>query len=424
MAGHSKPKPKRGALLVENTLLAFDSLRSTTTRSLLTVMGVFIGVVIIIGVASVLNGFRAEVRDMFERFGATNIYVTRMPFIFNPNSGGDIRRRSYLSTDDVEAIRENCPSVTHVAALKGTAPSWLSAKYKGEEMVGPEIRAGQKDAGKVFSTELREGRHITDTESLRGAPVCILGYNVNEALFPNIPALDKVITLGSKRLRVIGVMDEAMAGPMGSDSPDNNVIYISWQTFRDLFPWEKEVFIAARAESPQVLNRAMKEIEDLLRVRRRVSWHQDNDFEISTAESVMKTFDQITFAAAAVMFALSSVAFIVGGVGVTNVMFASVKERTREIGIRRAVGARRRDIVWQFLTEAMTMTGVGGILGVVIGELLLSGLTGLLPDLPCDTPLWARLFGFFGSVGVGVAFGLWPAITASRLDPINALRYE
>jgi putative ABC transport system permease protein len=244
-----------------------------------------------------------------------------------------------------------------------------------------------------------------------------------EALFLHESPLDKKLTVNGRPFRVLGTMEKFRDAPFGGENPQDSLIFIPYYAFRTLFPTAREHIIAARAQ-PGRLAQSVEQIEEVLRRRRRVAWDKDNDFEIGTSDSIIKTFDKIVFAALAVMFSLSTVAFLVGGVGVMNVMLASVKERTREIGVRRAIGARRRDITWQFLIEAGAMTGVGGILGVVVGEAAMRGLAACLPALPCVTPMWARLFGFFGSVAVGLIFGLWPAVAAARLDPIKALRYE
>lgn len=420
------PRHKRpwGRLIRENTLLAFESLFDRWFRSLLTVMGVFIGVVIIIGVASVLNGFRASIVEDFEQWGTSNIYVSRVPGMTPHHKRDEFRRRKEFTLDDMEAIRDECSAIDVISADLGSAPqSTTKVRYRDRDMIGPQLRGYFPDMARVRNVELVAGRIASEEETRHRAPVCVIGDNVVKALFPNERALDKEITVNGRSFRVIGVIKKFRDAPFGGENPDDSFVLISYYTFREMFPWKRDHFIAARAKTDR-LDEAIEQIEEVLRRRRRVAWGDENDFDISTTASMIETFDKIMFAALATMFSLSTVAFIVGGVGVMNVMFASVKERTREIGIRRAIGARRRDVIWQFLTEAMALTGVGGILGVLAGEAIMRALDHYVTVLPVDIPMWARLFGFFGSVGVGLFFGILPALSAARVDPIVALRYE
>jgi putative ABC transport system permease protein len=414
----------RTYLIWENFLLALGALRDRGFRSSLTVTGVFIGVVIIVGVASVLNGFREGVIKELDRFGAENIYISRMPMMSMMRPDAEVRKRKLLTTDDAEALQSDCPALTAVTPVLPYMNPDLTATYEGEEMMGPVVRGAWASITDIMTVEIDEGRCFSAEENHRSVPVCFIGKDVVEALFPKRSALGKSITLQGHRLRVVGTMKEfPRALSMGEDSPEDSIIFVPYAVFRQIFPWNDEVFIMARAK-PGMLPQAVEQIEEVLRRRRHVAWNDPNDFDVQTPDSILSTLDKITGAAVAVMFALSMVAFLVGGVGVMNVMLASVKERTREIGIRRAIGARRRDITWQFLIEAMALTGTGGVLGVVFGEALMYGIVFIFPKLPAATPMWARMFGFFGSVGVGLVFGLWPAVTAARLDPIKALRYE
>jgi len=412
-----------GVLLWENTLQAFETLRDRRFRSFLTVLGVFIGVVIIIGVASVLNGFRKRVVDSVQQFGTNNIFVTRLPMIQMARPSAEVRKRRNLTLEDAWAIRDECPALAAVSPVQWLFFSQATAKYNGKEMLGPTLRGVFPEMSEVMTLDLAEGRFFTAEENRRRERVCAIGASVVDTLFPRQSALDKEIVVEGTRLRVVGVMLKFREAPFGGENPQDSLIFIPYYAFREMFPPLKDHIIAARAKVGR-LDEAIEQIEETLRRRRAVPWSKPDDFEIATSTSMIETFDKIVFAALAVMFALSTVAFLVGGVGVMNVMLASVKERTREIGVRRAIGARRCDITWQFLTEAVAMTGAGGALGVAAGETLVWALKTFLPALPCATPLWARLFGFFGSVTVGLVFGLWPAIAAARLDPIRALRYE
>lgn len=413
----------RLALLRENTLMAGETLLANKTRSFLTMLGVFIGVVIVTTVASVLNGFRDKVVRQVEAFGTNNVYVYRFPFIATGRPSRSVRQRKPLRLDDAWAIRDLCPSVRHVApGLE--YPSWrTTAKAEGQTMEGPILRGGFPEAEKVANAALAEGRFFTDGENRHRASVAVIGHEVAKALFPGRRALGKSIDVSRNRFRVIGVLEKYREGPFGAANREDLVIMVPYWTFHKHYPWADDHFIAAQAR-PGRLDDSIEEITEILRRRRKVRWDEENDFEIGTASSIIATFDQIVFGVMAVMFILSSVAFMVGGVGVMNIMLASVKERTREIGMRKAIGARRRDIAWQFLVEAMALTGVGGLIGMFTTDLIGLVARRFLEDLPLAIPLWARIVGFSGSVSVGLIFGIWPALKAARLDPIVALHYE
>ncbi|MEN6625337.1 MAG: ABC transporter permease [Candidatus Sumerlaeia bacterium] len=414
---------KRTWAVWENTLLALQNLRDRSFRSFLTILGVSIGVIIIMGVASVLNGFRQRFVDRVEQFGTSNIYITKFPIMSMNRWSYDIRHRKALMPEDAWAIRDQCPAVLAINAELFDEVD--TVKYRDRELFMPTVRGTFPDLEQVYPIELADGRYFTLTENQQRVPVCMINWDAAETLFPHGQAVGKSIVVKNRLLKIIGVMGRLNDSSSRDEDDAQGLIYIPYNVFRQMFPspWNESHFITARAR-PGQLKQALEQIEDVLRRRRHVAWTAPNDFDINTSASIVASFDRIVFATIAVMFALSTVAFMVGGVGVMNVMFASVKERTREIGVRRAIGARRRDIVWQFLVEAVVMTGVGGLFGVLVGEAMMYGFAVYLPSLPNNTPMWARIFGLFGSMSVGLLFGLWPAITAARLDPIKALRYE
>ena len=407
----------------ESTLLAFETLLANRFRSFLTILGIFIGVLLVVTVASILNGFRQSVVDQVEQFGTDNIYVSRAPFIQTGRPDREMRLRKNLTLADAESLAERCPSIEMMTPVLMPRMLGSQASYRDEKVDAPRLRGVFPIDLEVAHRVLAEGRYFTDQESRRRVSVVVLGAAVYEALFPNGGGVGKSITIDGRRYRVIGRLGKRKEGPFGSDNPDDGLCLVPYQTAERHYPAAEEVLFAVRSRSG-MLEQAIDEIISVLRRRRGVRWNEENDFEIATADSLIESFDDIVFAVLAVMFLLSTVGFLVGGVGVMNIMLVSVRERTREIGLRKAVGARRRDILGQFLIEATVLCVVGGVLGLLVAEGLLGLVSLVLPDLASQTPPWARVFAFAGAGGVGVFFGLWPAWKAASLDPVEALRYE
>ncbi|HWX42845.1 MAG TPA: ABC transporter permease [Blastocatellia bacterium] len=415
----------------ENTMLAMETLVAHKFRAGLTILGVFIGVIVIVAVAAVLNGFRQTIVDRTESFGTRNIYLFRYPFINTGRLKPEVANRKPLTLDDARALEQEVPAAEYVspALLYGLPrPGQLppvppEAKYRDKVMSRPRLSGGFPIGVVVVNRALTEGRYFNDAENEHRAFVCVLGINVVEALFPAEDPIGKTINVMGHDFTVIGTLEKDLAGPFGSEAPEDNDLIIPYWTFRKMMPNLDDHFIVVRIREGH-MQEGIEEVEQVLRRRRNVPLKADNNFEIGTAEMFIGTFDDITRIVFIVMIVISSVAFMVGGVGVMNIMLVAVTERTREIGIRKAVGARKADIIWQFLTEAVTLTGVGGIAGLACGWGFTLLTTALVPSLNMKIPVLAAALGFIGSVGVGVVFGLWPAVKAARLDPITALRYE
>ncbi|HZM85214.1 MAG TPA: ABC transporter permease [Blastocatellia bacterium] len=415
----------------ENTSLAMQTLVAHKFRAALTILGVFIGVLVIVAMAAVLNGFRQSVLDNAESFGTRNVYVWRYPFIMTSKPSTEILNRKPLSLEDAFAIEREVPAVEYVYAgipydipMPGDVPSPPpEVRYRDRAMNRTQLIGTYPVAELVMNVPVDEGRFFNDAENRHRAYVAVLAFNVVEALFPAEDPIGKTVNVGGQDFTIVGTVKKQKAGPFGSENQEDNDVFIPYWTFHKMFPSKDDHFIIVRMREGQ-MKEGIAGIEQVLRRRRNVSIDKDNDFEIGTPDSFISTFDDIVGAVFGVMLIISSIAFMVGGVGVMNIMLVAVTERTREIGIRKAVGAKRSDIVLQFLTEAVTLTGAGGVAGLVFGWLLAWTVSTLVPALMMKIPLWAAMFGFFGSVTVGIVFGLWPAIKAANLDPIAALRHE
>jgi putative ABC transport system permease protein len=401
--------------------LALANTRAHKMRSFLTVLGVIIGTGAVIGVGSIIAGLDGAITNILRSFGPNTIVVLKGPVMADWTP--EILRRKPLSLEDARALQERCPSVQHISpylfAMVMSIDDVHKARYKGNDLYNIDL-GGTEEGYAAGGTTMSAGRFFTDQESAHHMPIAVIGADVNRQLFEGADAIDKWIQVDGHSLQVVGVMDRPAASLPGQK--DLRVL-LPYFTMHKMFPGLKEHMLLAIAY-PGMLAEAQDEIRAALRIARRVPFNAPDNFSMSTSESMIERFRQVTGTVALVMVVLSSIGLLVGGIGVMNIMLVSVTERTREIGIRKAVGARRSDIIVQFLTEAVVLTVLGGIIGLLLGWLISLAAGLIFPNLPTAVPLWTAIIGVMVSVCVGLFFGIWPASRAARLDPVEALRYE
>jgi putative ABC transport system permease protein len=397
--------------------MALGTVREHKMRSFLTVLGVIIGTGAVIGVGSIIAGLDGAITGLLRSFGPNTVIVTKTTAMGNATR--EERRRLPLTLENAHAIAERCPSVEHVSPYLMPNGGIRTARYKGNDYTGIQI-GGTEEGYAYGGTTMKYGRFFTDTENSHHMPVVVIGEDIQKRLLPNMDPVGKWIEVDGHELMVLGVMDRP---PNSLPGTDDNRVLIPYFSMRKMFPNAREHMLITIAYPGMVIP-AQDEIRAVLRIARRVPFSAPDTFSITTAEQMIEQFHSVTATVAVVMVILSSIGLLVGGIGVMNIMLVSVTERTREIGIRKAVGARRSDIIVQFLTEAVVLTAMGGMLGLLLGWTI-SRLAGLVfPNLPTAVPLWAAASGVLVSVGVGLFFGIWPAGRAASLDPVEALRYE
>lgn len=413
----------------ENLLMALDTLRLHKLRSFLTILGVVIGTLTVIVIAAFVSGIDARVSKEIESFGSNSIYAFKFDPGFNFNPSMEERTRKPLTEEDANAIRSEClnceyvsPFMSPVDFVSGPFTERVNVRNKEIEMTNATVQGAASDYFQMGVTSLAEGRYFTAQEEATRGKVAVIGIDVANTLFPYSNALEREIQIEGRNYRVIGVLKEREIFLVGAEDPnnENKAVYLPFKTIKQLYPANEDCFIMTKAK-PGKMNDALEEVRVILRRQRNVPTDQKDNFGVQTSDEIIKQFSAITGGIFLLMIAISSVGLLIGGIGVMNVMLVSVTERTKEIGVRKAIGARNIDIITQFLIEAATLTGMGGIIGIVLGV----GLTFLIKlILPTYIPLWAPIVGFCVSVGLGLVFGLLPAWKAARLKPIDALRYE
>jgi putative ABC transport system permease protein len=412
----------------ENVRFARTALAAHKLRSALTVLGIVIGVTTVIAMVSIIEGFNNNIVKNFQAFGATLVQFQKFDPRFGPGERDESeRQRKNLTYEDAMAMKRLCPSMLAVSperyTFAGDGGISIDTTYEGKEAT-PDALIGTTDDYPIANNHVvGEGRFFNEGDIRRSGAVTVIGHSIAEALFPQRDPIGKFVTIVGRKYMVIGVMEKQ--GSTMFESTDSH-IYLPLTTFDSTFPHVKRdrgVNIATVPKKAEWVDRIIEEGTQVLRTRRKVPFNKPNDFGIMTPDKLIGNFKAITGGITLAMIFISSIALLVGGVGVMNIMLVSVTERTREIGIRKAIGAVRRDIVQQFLIEAMTLSAIGGIIGISLG-LGIAWIVRSMEMLPTTTPLWSVIVGLVVSVSIGLFFGIYPAYKAARLNPVEALRYE
>jgi putative ABC transport system permease protein len=410
----------------ETVSMALDAVWAHKFRSGLTILGIVIGITTVVTVASLLAGLRRGIIDFFQEFGPDNVFIARVSGdpSRGPSDPKEMRRKP-LRPEYADYLMNTVRSIEDVAISLYINPPRgrvLTAKVPGYESDNFFIMGTTPNSYEMSPRELRYGRIFTQQEAQRAQRVALLGSSLSDALFPAADPAGKTMLIDGAEYTVVGVFAPAKGGFFGENGLDRQIV-IPTQTAHARYPQSDNYVLTARARTG-LREDAIEEIRAALRKLRRTPPGEDDDFTISTADSIIQNFDKITGMIVLVSIAISGLGLLVGGIGVMNIMLVSVTERTREIGVRKAIGARRQDIVLQFLSEAVALTGAGGMIGIVFSVLMTLLISVVFPRLQSDVPAWAVITGFAVSVAVGLFFGVWPAVKASRLDPVEALRYE
>ena len=415
----------------ENLRFAVLAMRAHKLRATLTILGIVVGVATVIAMVSIVTGFNNNMTRSFQSFGATLVMIQKYEPRFGhggPTPEGELRRQD-LTLEDAAALKAGISEARAVAPQRYLWDNTdFHVKYRDAEARSPRVFGIVTDYAPAASRFVSQGRFLTESDVDHAADVMVIGDDIREKVFPHEDPLNKRVLLGHDSYTVIGVFEKK--GKMFGESQDN-LVAIPITTFDRRFPWIRvggsngdALRILMVPERPDQVSDLIDKARTILRARRHVRFDQPDDFGIVTPDRMIESFQGITRGVTGAMIFIAFISLLIGGVGVMNIMLVSVTERTREIGVRKAVGALRRDIVLQFLTEATSLSLLGGAIGVILGIAVPAAIKRVFEALPAETPFWSIVVGLVVSISVGIFFGLYPAVKASRLDPIEALRYE
>lgn len=410
----------------ESVKMALTTLRTNKLRSGLTILGIVIGVTTVITISSVINGVNNRVNDWVSSLGSNVFWVFHMPVIgVQPTT--EMLARKKLNLDEVISLR----TLPHVVAADGSYQhvgqfrvGAVSVKYRDKKVSGTMLQGSTAEVSQVGDLNMQEGRMFTDEEDKRAAHICVLGHDTWESLFGSENAVGKEVNIETGMYTVIGVLAKRKQPFGGGRNQADNMAIFPLGTFHNLHPEDKDMWVSVKYDDPKYRSLVEEEIRERLRILRKVRVDKPDDFEIFGPDSLSKLWGQLTGGLVLFMIAVSSVGLMVGGVGVMNIMLVSVTERTREIGVRKAIGATRRTILTQFTTEAVTLCAIGGVVGILVGTVITYIIYFLPIGFPATLSTTWVIIGFTVSCAIGLLFGIYPAWKAANLDPIEALRYE
>lgn len=403
--------------------MALSAIRANKLRTGLTVLGVMVGVSSVIGLASIIGGLNGQMEREIDQLGSNVIMVTDNDVMMDHDDLDESQRnRKKITIGEAETIAKNCPSVDGISPQNYYfSQGGNEVKYANRKGSQPYVMGTWPDYIKVNNRTIVQGRFLSEAEEQFRSMVCVIEEELSDVLFEGDYPIDKEIRVNGNIFRVVGVLKKIKS--TFDDGAGNRGVMMPLGTFQKIYPWEKELFLQAKAKTRELIPQAQEEIISALRIYRKVPFGKENDFALSTQEQFKSFVNNITKYIYLAMMVITSVGLMVGGIGVANIMLVSVTERTREIGIRKAIGARKFNIIFQFLTEAMALSATGGVIGIVVGILLGTGANALF-GFPLTISVMWIVIGFSVSVSVGLISGIYPAIKAARLDPIEALRYE
>ncbi len=409
----------------ENLLVAMDTLRSRKVRSALTILGIVIGVTSVISVAAIIDGLNGYIESRVKSFGSRSFFITRIPPGTGPFSrlSQKIRMRKYLEISDAQYLKENVPALdVSTAFAQSIDIGHDSITYGSEHVERLIVRGTQPDYSAALPLfTVAAGRYISAFDEEHARNVVVIGSAIADSLFPHTDPLQKQVRLNGRLYEVIGIFekDPGLFGGFGVDQ----FAIIPLSNFHKNYPNVRDVFLIFTVRDDADLDATRDLVVEMMRRRRHVPHNGENDFDVADPSFLTNLWNQVTGAMVLLTGVISSIGLLVGGIGVMNIMLISVTERTAEIGVRKAIGARKADIRVQFLLEAMTLSGIGGVVGILIGATISYAVRHLASIPATISPFWV-ITGVTMSVGVGLFFGFYPANRAANLDPIVCLRYE